>query len=66
MRSELAGLTSSRRIADLEQQLGDRDLQIANRDQRLAELQRQLHRYRSHPMIRVALATRRALRRDRR
>jgi ubiquinone/menaquinone biosynthesis C-methylase UbiE len=66
MRSELAGLTSSRRIAELEQQLGDRDLQIANRDQRLAELQRQLHRYRSHPMIRVALATRRALRRDRR
>ena len=52
MRSELAGLTSSRRIAELEQQLG--------------ELQRQLHRYRSHPLIRVALATRRALRRDRR
>jgi ubiquinone/menaquinone biosynthesis C-methylase UbiE len=66
MAGELGGLTSSRRIAELERQLGDHDLQIANRDQQLTELQRQLHRYRSHPVIRVALATRRALRRDRR
>lgn len=65
MGSELAGLTSSGRIAELERQLGDRDLRLAHHDLELAELQRQLHRFRSHPLIRVALATRRALRRGR-
>jgi ubiquinone/menaquinone biosynthesis C-methylase UbiE len=59
MRSELAGLTSSRRVVELERELGDRD-------QQLAQLQQQLHRFRSHPVIRMALATRRALRRVRR
>jgi ubiquinone/menaquinone biosynthesis C-methylase UbiE len=59
LRSELSGLTSSGRIAELERQL-------AERDQQLADVEWQLQRFRSHPVIRVALATRRALRRDRR
>ena len=59
LRSELSGLTSSGRIAELERQ-------VAERDQRLADIQGRLHRFRNHPLIRVALATRRALRRDRR
>jgi ubiquinone/menaquinone biosynthesis C-methylase UbiE len=66
MGSELAGLTSSGRIAELERQLAERDQQLAQRTQRLADVEWQLQRFRSHPVIRVALATRRALRRDRR
>jgi SAM-dependent methyltransferase len=47
--SELAGLKSSGRIAELERQA--------------AELERQLDRFRRQPLIRVALAGRRAIRR---
>jgi hypothetical protein len=47
--SELAGLKSSGRITELERQV--------------VELERQLDRYRSHPMVRLALAARRAIRR---
>jgi SAM-dependent methyltransferase len=48
----LAGLTSSGRIAELERQV--------------MELERQLDRFRRHPIIRLALATRHAIRRPRR
>jgi SAM-dependent methyltransferase len=50
--SELAGLTSSGRIAELEQQV--------------MELERQLDRFRRHPIIHLALGARRAIRRPRR
>jgi ubiquinone/menaquinone biosynthesis C-methylase UbiE len=50
--SELAGLTSSGRIAEL--------------DRQVMELERQLDRFRRHPIIRLALAARRAIRRPRR
>ena len=58
MESELAGMTSSGRIADLEGQ-------VAAFEQRVAELARQVDRFRSQPLIRVALAARRAFRRGR-
>jgi ubiquinone/menaquinone biosynthesis C-methylase UbiE len=58
MASELAGLTSAGRIAELE-------AQIAQRDQQTAHFQRQLERFRGNPVIRVALAVRRAVRRGR-
>jgi len=58
MESELAGMTSSGRIADLEGQ-------VAALEQRVAELARQVDRFRSQPLIRAALAARRALRRSR-
>jgi hypothetical protein len=47
--SELAGLKSSGRIVELERQC--------------AELERQLDRFRRQPLIRLALAARRAIRR---
>lgn len=59
MASELAGLTSSGRIAELQRQIGELERQIAEQAAELA-------RFRGHPMIRVALATRRAIRRNRR
>jgi ubiquinone/menaquinone biosynthesis C-methylase UbiE len=65
MGSELAGLTSSGRIAELERELGDRDQRLAHRDLELADIKWQLNRFRGNPVIRVALATRRALRRGR-
>jgi ubiquinone/menaquinone biosynthesis C-methylase UbiE len=57
MESELGGMTSSGRIAALEGQVTSFEL-------RVTELTRQVDRFRSQPLIRVALAARRALRRD--
>jgi SAM-dependent methyltransferase len=59
MESELGGMTSSGRIAELEGQVHGFELQVA-------ELTRQVDRFRSQPLIRMALAARRALRRGRR
>jgi SAM-dependent methyltransferase len=56
MASELSGLTSAGRIAELEGE-------IARRDQQTADFQRQLERFRRNPVIRAALAVRRAVRR---
>jgi lipase chaperone LimK len=50
MGSDLGGLNSAGRVAELERQT--------------AELERQLDRFRRHPMIRLALAARRAVRRS--
>jgi ubiquinone/menaquinone biosynthesis C-methylase UbiE len=66
LRSELSGLTSSGRIAELERQLAERDQQLAQRTQRLADVEWQLQRFRGNPLIRVALAVRRAALRGRR
>jgi SAM-dependent methyltransferase len=62
MRSELAGLTSSGRIAELERRVA----RLPELERQVDELARQLDRFRRHPLIRVALAARRAIRRGRR
>jgi SAM-dependent methyltransferase len=57
--SELAGLTSNRRVAELQRQVGELE-------GRVAEQAAELARFRGHPVIRAALAARRAIRRTRR
>jgi molecular chaperone GrpE (heat shock protein) len=54
--SELAGLKSSGRIAELERQAVELERQAV-------ELEQQLERFRRQPVIRLALAARRAIRR---
>ena len=54
--SELAGLTSSGRIAELERR-------AVELERRAVELEQQLERFRRQPVIRLALAARRAIRR---
>ena len=64
--SELAGLTSSGRIAELERRAGALEARVPELEGQVAELTAQLERFRGHPLIRLALAARRALSRGRR
>lgn len=63
MGSELAGLTSSGRIAELERRAGALEQRVPELERQVAELTDQLRRYRGQPLIRLALAARRALHR---
>jgi SAM-dependent methyltransferase len=66
MESELGGMMSSGRIAELEERVSAFEQRVPELELQVAELTRQVDRFRSQPLIRVALAARRTLRRGRR
>jgi SAM-dependent methyltransferase len=63
LESGLGGMTSSGRIIELEGQVATFERRVPELELQVAELARQVDRFRSQPLIRVALAARRALRR---
>jgi len=63
LESGLGGMTSSGRIVELEGQVATFERRVPELELQVAELARQVDRFRSQPLIRVALAARRALRR---